>query len=89
MMTALSGLEVFNADFEKKHIAIAYNPFAKNDKEKTMTNEMTFEELDMVAGGNWWDTFKEGLKDFHYGFLEFIVGIDLRPRYRDEDLWDN
>ena len=53
-----------------------------------MTNEMTFEELDMVAGGNWWDTFKEGLKDFHYGFLEFIVGIDLRPRYRDEDLWD-
>lgn len=25
MMTALSGLEVFNADFEKKHIAIAYN----------------------------------------------------------------
>ena len=29
MMTALSGLEVFNADFEKKHIAIAYNPFAK------------------------------------------------------------
>lgn len=33
MMTALSGLEVFNADFEKKHIAIAYNPFAKNDEE--------------------------------------------------------
>lgn len=26
MMTAFSGLEVFNADFEKKHIAIAYNP---------------------------------------------------------------
>ena len=33
MMTALSGLEVFNADFEKKHIAIAYNPFAKKDEE--------------------------------------------------------
>ena len=33
MMTALSGLEVFNADFEKKHITIAYNPFAKNDEE--------------------------------------------------------
>ena len=33
MMTALSGLEVFNADFEKKHIAIAYNPFAKNEEE--------------------------------------------------------
>lgn len=33
MMTAFSGLEVFNADFEKKHIAIAYNPFAKNDEE--------------------------------------------------------
>ena len=33
MMTALSELEVFNADFEKKHIAIAYNPFAKNDEE--------------------------------------------------------
>lgn len=33
MMTALSGLEVFNADFNKKHIAIAYNPFAKKDEE--------------------------------------------------------
>lgn len=33
MMTALSGLEVFNADFEKKHIAISYNPFAKDDEE--------------------------------------------------------
>ena len=33
MMTALVGHEVFNADFEKKHIAIAYNPFAKNDEE--------------------------------------------------------
>ena len=28
MMTALAGFEVFNADFEKKHIAISYNPFA-------------------------------------------------------------
>jgi hypothetical protein len=33
MMTALAGLEVFNADFEKKHISISYNPFAKNDEE--------------------------------------------------------
>ena len=33
MMIALSGLEVFNADFEKKHIAVAYNPFAKNDED--------------------------------------------------------
>lgn len=33
MMTALSGLEVFNADFEKKHIAISYNPFASDDEE--------------------------------------------------------
>lgn len=33
MMTALAGLEVFNADFEKKHIAISYNPFARNDDE--------------------------------------------------------
>lgn len=33
MMTALSGLEVFNADFEKKHIAISYNPFTENDEE--------------------------------------------------------
>ena len=33
MMTALAGFEVFNADFEKKHIAISYNPFAKDDEE--------------------------------------------------------
>lgn len=33
MMTALVGFEVFNADFTKKHIAIAYNPFAKNDED--------------------------------------------------------
>lgn len=33
MMTALSGLEVFNSDFEKKQIPISYNPFAKDDEE--------------------------------------------------------
>lgn len=33
MMTALAGFEVFNADFEKKHIAISYNPFTKDDEE--------------------------------------------------------
>ncbi len=33
MMTALAGFEVFNADFEKKHISISYNPFAKDDEE--------------------------------------------------------
>ena len=33
MMTALLGLEVWNAEFIKKQIAIAYNPFAKEDEE--------------------------------------------------------
>ena len=33
MMAALAGYEVFNADFEKKPIAIAYNPFAKKDED--------------------------------------------------------
>lgn len=27
MMTALAWFEVYNVDFEKKHIAIVYNPF--------------------------------------------------------------
>lgn len=31
MMTALVGLEVFDSDFKKKHIAISFNPFAKNE----------------------------------------------------------
>lgn len=33
MMTALAGYEVFNADFKKDRIKIAYNPFAKNDED--------------------------------------------------------
>ncbi len=38
MMTALAGFEVFNADFEKKHIAISYNPFANFTYLDTPTN---------------------------------------------------
>ena len=33
MMTTLIGEEVWDADFVKKQIAIAYNPFAKDDEE--------------------------------------------------------
>ena len=33
MMTALSGLEVFNENFDKKRIPISFNPFAKDDEE--------------------------------------------------------
>ena len=34
LMTAIVGLEVINADFEKKRIKIAFNPFANEDEER-------------------------------------------------------
>ena len=34
LMTAIVGLEVINADFEKQRIKIAFNPFAEDDEER-------------------------------------------------------